>query len=41
MTAHDGCWDWWGYTGEDYAIKDGVQIRTLRAMVDGVAAGAK
>lgn len=33
----NGCWDWWGYTGEDYATKNGVQIRTLRAMVDALA----
>lgn len=37
----NGCWDWWGYTGDDYATKEGVQIRTLRAMVDALAAGAK
>lgn len=37
----NGCWDWWGYTGDDYASKDGVQIRTLRAMVDALAAGTK
>ena len=37
----NGCWDWWGYTGTDYATKNAVQIRTLRAMVDGLATGAK
>lgn len=37
----NGCWDWWGYTGADYATKNAVQIRTLRAMVDALAAGAK
>ncbi|ATE62695.1 extracellular catalytic domain type 2 short-chain-length polyhydroxyalkanoate depolymerase [Thauera sinica] len=37
----NGCWDWWGYTGDDYATRKGVQIRTLRAMVDGLAAGAR
>lgn len=36
----NGCWDWWGYTGEDYATKNGVQIRTLRAMIDALSAGA-
>lgn len=36
----NGCWDWWGYTGDDYATKNGVQIRTLRAMIDALAAGA-
>lgn len=29
-----GCWDWWGYTGPDYAIKSGAQIAALRAMVE-------
>ncbi|MGB3428041.1 MAG: depolymerase [Burkholderiaceae bacterium] len=28
-----GCWDWWGYTGTDYATKSGVQIATVVAMV--------
>lgn len=37
----NGCWDWWGYTGSDYANQKGVQIRALRAMVDQLAAGAK
>jgi poly(3-hydroxybutyrate) depolymerase len=28
-----GCWDWVGYTGANYATKDGVQIKALRAMI--------
>ena len=28
-----GCWDWWGYTGTDYAIRSGVQVATIAAMV--------
>ena len=28
-----GCWDWWGYTGTDYATRNGVQIATIVAMV--------
>lgn len=35
-----GCWDWWGYTDAHYAGKQGVQIATLRAMVDWLASGA-
>lgn len=23
------CWDWWGYTGPDYALRDGPQMRVL------------
>jgi poly(3-hydroxybutyrate) depolymerase len=33
----NGCWDWWGYTGTDYAVKRGVQIRAIMAMVDRLA----
>jgi hypothetical protein len=29
-----GCWDWWGYTGTDYATKTGVQIVAIVAMVE-------
>ena len=27
------CWDWFGYTGADYATRDGVQLRWLVATV--------
>jgi hypothetical protein len=27
-----GCWDWWGYTGEGHATRDGVQVRAVMAM---------
>ncbi len=37
----NGCWDWWEFTGADYATKNAVQIRTLRALVDRLAGGAK
>jgi poly(3-hydroxybutyrate) depolymerase len=33
-----GCWDWWGYTGTDYAVKSGVQVSAIMAMVDRLAA---
>jgi len=33
-----GCWDWWGYTGPDYAVKSGAQIAAVRAMIDRVTA---
>lgn len=32
-----GCWDWWGYTGPEYATRDGGQIRAIRAMLDRLA----
>lgn len=28
-----GCWDWWGYSGLDYASRDGLQVRSVRRMV--------
>jgi len=28
-----GCWDWWGYSGDDYLEKDGKQMRAVRAMI--------
>ncbi len=32
-----GCWDWWGYTNDDYATKDGPQIKVIKAMLDALA----
>ena len=28
-----GCWDWWGYSGEHYADKQGKQIRAINTML--------
>ncbi len=33
----NGCWDWWGYTGEDYATKNGPQIKVIKATLDALA----
>jgi poly(3-hydroxybutyrate) depolymerase len=33
-----GCWDWWGYTGPQYANKAGPQVRAIKAMADRLAA---
>jgi poly(3-hydroxybutyrate) depolymerase len=30
------CWDWWGYTGENYAHKEGKQIKAIKAMVNNI-----
>jgi hypothetical protein len=30
----NGCFDWFGYTGSDYAVKSGPQMRTIKAMID-------
>eukprot|EP00051_Salpingoeca_urceolata_P031811 m.13054 g.13054 ORF g.13054 m.13054 type:complete len:351 (+) comp4442_c0_seq1:4190-5242(+) len=32
-----GCWDWWGYTGEEYACKLAPQIITISRMIEAVA----
>jgi poly(3-hydroxybutyrate) depolymerase len=29
-----GCWDWWGFTGKDFARKSGPQISAINAMID-------
>ena len=29
-----GCWDWWGYTNFNYAVKAGRQIAAIKAMLD-------
>jgi hypothetical protein len=34
-----GCWDWWGYTNFEYAIKAGRQIAAIKAMLDRLTSG--
>lgn len=29
-----GCWDWWGYTGSDYATREGTQIKAVATMLE-------
>jgi poly(3-hydroxybutyrate) depolymerase len=33
-----GCWDWWGYSGANYATRNGAQIASVRRML--IALGA-
>jgi hypothetical protein len=33
------CWDWWGFTGDDYARRSGAQISAIAAMIDRLAQG--
>jgi poly(3-hydroxybutyrate) depolymerase len=33
----NGCWDWWGYAGRDYARRDGPQIATVLRMLERLA----
>jgi hypothetical protein len=28
-----GCFDWWGFTGKDYATKGGPQMKAIARMV--------
>ncbi|MBM5810684.1 MAG: hypothetical protein FJ191_01775 [Gammaproteobacteria bacterium] len=30
-----GCWDWWGYTGNDYAWRSGAQLAAVHRMSSG------
>jgi poly(3-hydroxybutyrate) depolymerase len=29
-----GCWDWWGYTGDAYATREGPQVAAVMSMID-------
>ncbi|MCM5679726.1 hypothetical protein M8A51_09280 [Schlegelella sp. S2-27] len=40
VTAPHACWDWWGYTGSDYAQRSGGQMGAVKAMVERLAAGS-
>jgi poly(3-hydroxybutyrate) depolymerase len=39
----EACWDWWSYVDhrDDYVTKSGRQIRTIKAMLDALTAGAR
>ena len=28
-----GCWDWWGYTGADFQVRTGAQLKAIHAMI--------
>jgi poly(3-hydroxybutyrate) depolymerase len=32
-----GCWDWWGYTGTNYAAKSGLQMMAIKSMITALA----
>lgn len=34
-----GCWDWWGYSGEDYATRNGAQLTSVHRML--IALGSR
>jgi poly(3-hydroxybutyrate) depolymerase len=33
-----GCWDWWGYSGANYASRDGLQLRAVHRMLRALGA---
>lgn len=35
----DGCWDWWGYTGSNYAFKSAPQMTAIMAEVNQITGG--
>jgi hypothetical protein len=35
-----GCWDWWGYTNSDFALKKGVQMAGIFAMTQSLPAAS-
>ncbi|ARN81713.1 extracellular catalytic domain type 2 short-chain-length polyhydroxyalkanoate depolymerase [Methylocystis bryophila] len=39
----EACWDWWSYVNhkDNYVTRAGAQIRTIKAMLDALTAGAK
>lgn len=37
MPNPQGCWDWWGYTGGNYAYKSAPQMKAIMAMVKRLA----
>jgi poly(3-hydroxybutyrate) depolymerase len=37
----NGCWDWWGYEGSDYATRDGAQIAAVWRMVSDLGAAPR
>lgn len=34
-----GCWDWWGFTGDRYATRDGAQVRAVKRMLERLGSG--
>jgi poly(3-hydroxybutyrate) depolymerase len=35
----EGCWDWWGYTGSNYALKAAPQMTAIMGMVSKITSG--
>lgn len=39
MLNPQGCWDWWGYTGDDYDLASGKQVAGVAALISAFAGG--
>lgn len=39
MFNPQGCWDWWGYSGDNYDLADGAQLTGVRTIIDAFARG--
>jgi poly(3-hydroxybutyrate) depolymerase len=37
ITNPQGCWDWWGYTDDNYDLASGAQVDVVRALIDAFA----
>jgi hypothetical protein len=35
-----GCWDWWGYAGDDYATRSGAQVSAIMATLESLKAAS-
>lgn len=33
----NGCWDWWGYSGENYSTKQGPQMAAVKQLIDALS----
>ena len=36
---YEGCWDWWGITGDMFDTHEGLQLQVVLAMINELAAG--
>jgi len=34
----EACWDWWGYTGDDFLTRDGAQLKVINRMLEHLGA---
>lgn len=39
LSNPNGCWDWWGYSGDKYHTKEGLQMKQVAKIVKGIREG--